>query len=59
MQQGWKISMFALASQCNSSNDVAFCRSYIMGKFTGPKSAAHELHSDYEYFTKKSRKNYI
>jgi hypothetical protein len=55
MQQGWKISMLALASQCNSSNDVAFCRSYIMGKFTGPKSAAHELHSDYENFTEKTR----
>jgi hypothetical protein len=51
--------MLALASQCKSSNDVAFWRSYIMGKFTGPKSAAHERHRDFENFTEKSTTNCI
>jgi len=51
--------MLALASQCNSSNDVAFCRSYIMVKFTGPKSDAHELHSDYENFKEKKKEQIV
>jgi hypothetical protein len=59
MQQGWKISMLAQASQCNSSNDVAFWKCYIIGKYTWKESAAHELRSDYENFTEKSKTNCI